>query len=60
LAMICAVTVPAMTDGLTKTDPAVAEAVMLPDPVETAPDAREAVLFPGLGKTVRLWGGPGL
>jgi hypothetical protein len=57
LAMIVAVTVPAMTDGLTKTDPAVAEAITLPDPVETVPETREAVQFPGLRKTVQLWGG---
>ena len=57
LAMIVAVTVPAMTDGLTKTGPEVLEAVTLPDLVETAPEARVAVQFPDLRKTVRLWGG---
>jgi hypothetical protein len=60
LAMICAVTVPPMPHGLTKTGPEVSEAVTFPDLVETAPAARVAVPFPGLRKTVRLWGGPEL
>jgi hypothetical protein len=60
LAMICAVTVPHVPHELTKTGPAVSEGEMIPDLVETAPEARAAVLFPGLRKTVRLWGGPEL
>jgi hypothetical protein len=60
LAMICAVTVLPMTNGLTKTGPAISEAVMFSDLAEAAPPARVAVLFPGLRKRVRLQGGPEL